>query len=144
MSFVFATPEYVAAAATDLANIGSTINAANAAALAPTSEVLAAGADEVSASIAALFGAHAQAYQAISAAAAQFHQQFVQLMSGGRPSLLEAVGRIGVRHRMRLAPALNKPFDREAIVQVIQSLRSPDAFPVPDREAIAAATAISR
>jgi hypothetical protein len=83
MSFVFATPEYVAAAASDLANIGSTLSSANAAALTPTSGVLAAGADEVSATIAALFGAHAQVYQALSAQAALFHDQFVQLMSGG-------------------------------------------------------------
>jgi PE family len=83
MSFVFATPEYVAGAASDLASIGSTISSANAAALAPTSGVLAAGADEVSATIAALFDAHAQAYQALSAQAALFHQQFVQLMSDG-------------------------------------------------------------
>lgn len=68
----------------------------------------------------------------------------VQLMSGGRPALLEAIGRIGVRHRMQLAPPLNKPFSHEAIVQVIERLHSPGAFPVPDREAIAAATAISR
>ena len=67
MSFVIAAPEFVAAAASDLANIGSTINAANAAAMVPTSGVLAAGADEVSAAIAGLFGAHAQAYQALSA-----------------------------------------------------------------------------
>lgn len=83
MSFVNALPEYVAAAATDLANIASTISSANAAAVAPTSGVLAAGADEVSASIAVLFGAHAQAYQALSAQAELFHQQFVQLMNGG-------------------------------------------------------------
>lgn len=83
MSFVFATPEYVAAAASDLANLGSALGSANAAALGPTSGVLAAGADEVSAGIAALFGAHAQAYQALSAQAALFHDQFVQLMSGG-------------------------------------------------------------
>lgn len=83
MSFVFATPEYLAAAASDLANLGSALGSANAAALGPTSGVLAAGADEVSASIAALFGAHAQAYQALSAQAALFHDQFVQLMSGG-------------------------------------------------------------
>lgn len=83
MSFVFATPEYVTAAATDLANIGSSISSANAAALAPTSAVPAAGADEVSATIAALFGAHAQAYQALSARAALFHQRFVELMNGG-------------------------------------------------------------
>ena len=83
MSFVFATPEYLAAAASDLANVASTISSANAVAWGPTSEVLAAGADEVSAVIAALFGAHAQVYQALSAQAALFHQQFVELMSGG-------------------------------------------------------------
>ena len=71
------------AAATDLANIGSTISSANSAALGPTSSVVAAGADEVSAAVTALFGAHAQAYQALSAQAAQFHQQFVQLINGG-------------------------------------------------------------
>ncbi|MGA7055186.1 MAG: PE domain-containing protein, partial [Mycobacterium sp.] len=44
MSFVIAAPEFVTAAASDLANIGSTLNAANAAATAPTTGVLAAGA----------------------------------------------------------------------------------------------------
>jgi hypothetical protein len=83
MSFVNASPDYLAAAASDLANIGSNIGLANSAALGPISSVPAAGADEVSASIAALFDAHAQAYQALSAQAASFHQQFVQLMSGG-------------------------------------------------------------
>ncbi len=83
MSYVNAAPEYVAAAAADLANIGSTISSANSAAMGPTSSVLAAGADEVSATVAALFDAHAQAYQALSAQAAYFHEQFVQLMNGG-------------------------------------------------------------
>jgi hypothetical protein len=83
MSYVFASPEWVAAAASDLASIGSTINAASSAAAMPTSAVMAAGADDVSAIIAALFGAHAQAYQALSAQAAMFHEQFVQLMSSG-------------------------------------------------------------
>jgi len=83
MQYVIAAPEYVAAAATDLANIGSAIDTANSAAQSPTSNVLAAGADEVSVSIAALFDAHAAAYQALSAQATLFHQQFVQLMSGG-------------------------------------------------------------
>jgi len=83
MSYVNAAPEYVAAAATDLANIGSTISSANTAAMSPTSGVLAAGADEVSATVAALFDAHAQAYQALSAQAAYFHEQFVQLLNVG-------------------------------------------------------------
>lgn len=83
MAWVFAAPEYVAAAASDLASIASMLGTANSAAAFPTSAVLAAGGDDVSAAIAAMFNAHAQAYQALSAQAAQFHQQFVQLMSGG-------------------------------------------------------------
>jgi hypothetical protein len=73
VSYVIAAPEFVAAAASDLANIGSTINAANVAATLPTIGVLPAGTDEVSAVIAAMFGTHAQAYQALSAQAASFH-----------------------------------------------------------------------
>ena len=83
MSYVIASPEYVAAAATDLANIGSMIGDANSAALGTASSVPPAGADEVSAVIASLFESHAQAYQALSAAAQVFHNQFVELMSAG-------------------------------------------------------------
>ncbi|EFD16461.1 PE-PGRS family protein [Mycobacterium tuberculosis CPHL_A] len=53
---MIAAPEAIAAAATDLASIGSTIGAANAAAAANTTAVLAAGADQVSVAIAAAFG----------------------------------------------------------------------------------------
>ncbi len=81
MSFVVAAPEMVQAAASDIASIGSTINMANVEATAPTTAVLAAGADEVSAVIAALFAAHGQAYQTLSAQAAQFHDQFVAAMT---------------------------------------------------------------
>ncbi|EFD13383.1 PE-PGRS family protein [Mycobacterium tuberculosis variant africanum K85] len=86
MSFVIAVPETIAAAATDLADLGSTIAGANAAAAANTTSLLAAGADEISAAIAALFGAHGRAYQAASAEAAAFHGRFVQaLTTGGAP-----------------------------------------------------------
>ena len=90
MSFVIAAPEFVTAAASDLANVGSTISTANAAAAAPTTGVLAAGADEVSATVATLFDAHGQAYQAISAQTAAFHQQFVQLINSGAGSYAAA------------------------------------------------------
>jgi hypothetical protein len=83
MPFVIAAPEFLTAAATDLHNIGSSLSEANAAAVGQTSGVMAAGADEVSAVVAALFGAHAQAYQALSEHAALFHAQFVQLMATG-------------------------------------------------------------
>jgi PE family len=86
ISFVIAVPEYVTAAASDLANVGSTIDAANAAAAAPTSALVAAGGDEVSAAVATAFGAHAQAYQALSAEATAFHQQFVELLNAGAAS----------------------------------------------------------
>ena len=51
MSFVIAIPEMVTTAATDLADIGSTISSAGAAAAAQTTGVLAAGGDEISAAI---------------------------------------------------------------------------------------------
>uniref|UniRef100_UPI001267A928 PE family protein n=1 Tax=Mycobacterium sp. UM_CSW TaxID=1370119 RepID=UPI001267A928 len=82
MSFVFATPDVVASAATDLAGIRSAIGSANAAAAAPIAQVQAAAADEVSAAISALFGEYGQAYQAFSARATAFHDQFVQLLNG--------------------------------------------------------------
>jgi PE family len=66
-------PGEVVAAATDLAGIGSSISAANVSAVPLTTAIAAAGADEVSAGIAALFGAHAEVYQQQGAVAAAFH-----------------------------------------------------------------------
>ncbi len=90
MSFVLISPEVVSAAAGDLANVGSTISAANKAAAAATTQVLAAGADEVSARIAALFGMYGLEYQAISAQVAAYHQQFVQTLRTGAASYMLA------------------------------------------------------
>jgi PE family len=53
MSYVIAAPECLSAAASHLTKIGSAIQSANSAALGPTSSILAAGTDEVSAQIAA-------------------------------------------------------------------------------------------
>src|SRR5262249_26270849 len=66
------------------------ITEANAAAAAPTTGLLAAGADEVSEAVAAVFGSHAAAYQALTTEAAAFHQQFVQLLNGGALSYAAA------------------------------------------------------
>ena len=62
MSFVIAVPEVVSVAAVEVARIGLSIGAANSAAAAATTDVLAAAGDEVSAAIAALFGAQGQQY----------------------------------------------------------------------------------
>ncbi len=82
MSFVIAAPDLVAMATEDLAGIGASLTAANAAAAVPTSGLLAAAGDEVSAAIAALFSSHGQQYQAMSAQAAAFHARFVQALAG--------------------------------------------------------------
>jgi len=62
-------PEMVAEAAGNLAGIGSAISEANSAAAASTTQLLAAGQDEVSAAISALFSSHGQGFQAVSAQA---------------------------------------------------------------------------
>src|SRR5271168_1212581 len=86
MSFVIATPEMVASAASDLASIGSMIGEANAAAMAPTTGVVAAAGDEVSAAIASVFCSHAREYQALIGQSVLFHEQFVQALSAGAGS----------------------------------------------------------
>jgi PE family len=73
MSYVLAVPEMLASAATDLEGIGSALSAANAAAAPPTTGLVAAAADEVSAAVASLFAGHAQEYQALSAQIGAFH-----------------------------------------------------------------------
>ena len=80
MSFVVAVPEVLGTAA-DLASLGSTISAANAAAAASTTGVLAAAEDEVSAAIAAVFSAHGQGFQALGAQAAVFHDKFAHAVA---------------------------------------------------------------
>ncbi|WP_415624203.1 PE family protein, partial [Mycobacterium intermedium] len=109
MSFVTAVPEFLTAAASDLKNIGSTISQANAAALAPTTEVLAAGADEVSAAIATVFGSHAQLYQALSAQATAFHDEFVALLGAGAAqyTMAEAASSSPLQQLLNL---VNTPF----------------------------------
>ncbi|WP_204808048.1 PE domain-containing protein [Mycobacterium riyadhense] len=82
MSYVFALPETMSAAATDVASIGSAVATANEGVSAATTGVVAAAEDEVSAVIAALFSAHGQGYQAVSAQVTAFHERFVQALSG--------------------------------------------------------------
>ena len=86
MSYLVAAPEFLASAATDLSNIGSALGAAHAAAAASTIGVMPQAADEVSEAVAAVFGAHAQQYQALSSEVAAFHNQFVQALTGSGAS----------------------------------------------------------
>jgi PE family len=83
MSYVMAAPEMMAAAATDVAAIGSTLRAAHLAAAAPTVAVLPAAADEVSAAIAQVFSQAAQSFQGLVGKASAFGEHFAQQLTGG-------------------------------------------------------------
>ena len=92
MSYVTTQPEALSAAAGTLQGIGAAMSSQNAAAAAPTTGVVPAAADEVSALTAAQFAAHAQVYQAVSAQAAAIHEMFVNTLgvSSGSYAATEA------------------------------------------------------
>jgi hypothetical protein len=96
MSFVTTQPEMLTAAAGQLDGIGTVMAAQNAAAAAPTTGVVPAAADEVSALTATQFGAHAAMYQAISGQAAAIHEMFVRVLgaSAGSYAATEAANAI--------------------------------------------------
>ena len=82
MSYVIVEPELLAATAADVASIGSTLDAANAAAAAPTTGLAALGVDEISAAISGLLSLQGRQYQAISAQlAGMLDARIVQAMS---------------------------------------------------------------
>jgi tRNA G26 N,N-dimethylase Trm1 len=86
MTFVTTQPEMLTSAAGQLQDVGTAIAAQNAAIAVPTTGVLPAAADEVSALTAAQFAAHAQTYQAVSAQAAAMHEMFVRVLSASAGS----------------------------------------------------------
>jgi PE family len=80
MSFVNTHPESLASASAQLGAVGASMNAQSAAAMAPTTGVIPAAADEVSVMTAAKFAAHGQMYQLVSAKAAAVHQMLVEAL----------------------------------------------------------------
>jgi hypothetical protein len=83
MSFVTTTPDTVATAAGNLTGIGSALTAASASAATPTTAIAAAAQDELSIALAGLFGNVGQEFQALSAQAQAFHDQFVGTLNTG-------------------------------------------------------------
>lgn len=80
MSYVTAQPEALLSSASTLLGIGDSVSTGSAAAAVPTTALIPAAADEVSALTAAQFAAHGQLYQAVSAQAAAIHEMFVQTL----------------------------------------------------------------
>jgi len=83
MSYLIAVPDTLTATATNVAGIGSSLSEANSAAAAPTTGIVVAAEDEVSAAVASLFSGYGKEFQALSAQAAEFHSQFVQALNAG-------------------------------------------------------------
>lgn len=80
MSFLTTQPEALAFAAGKLEGIGAGMAAQNAAAAAPTTGVVPAAADEVSALQATQFAAYGSLYQQVSAQAMAIHEMFVNTL----------------------------------------------------------------
>jgi len=98
MSFVTTLPAMLAAAAGELQSIGAVVAAGNTAAAAPTTGVVPAAADEVSALTAAQFAAHGVLYQELSAQASAIHELFVSTLatSAGSYAAAEAANAAAV------------------------------------------------
>jgi PE family len=92
MSFMTTQPEALTAVVGTLLGIGSSLSAQNSAAAAPTTGVVHAAADEVSALTAKRFAAHAQMYQAVSTQTTTIHALFVNTLdiSSGSYAATEA------------------------------------------------------
>jgi len=90
MSFVTTQPEALAYAAGKLQTLGSAMAAESAAAAAPTTGVVPAAAEEVSALQAAIFGAYGSLYQSVNAQAATIHELFVHTLGASAGSYAAA------------------------------------------------------
>lgn len=90
MSFVVTAPEQVTSAAGELTQVGANLQEATAAAAARTTGVASAAADEISLAISQLFGTYGQQFQALTAQATAFHDEFVRLLNGGAAAYASA------------------------------------------------------
>ncbi|WP_205875861.1 PE family protein [Mycobacterium camsae] len=81
MTYVSAQPQIMATAVADLEGIGSAITAAGAAAATPTSTLLAAAADEVSAAVARVFDTYGAQCQVTLSQLAAFHAEFGRVLT---------------------------------------------------------------
>ena len=110
MTSLITQPQLLATAAEDASAIGSAITQAEAAAAGPTTGLVAAAEDEVSAITAQVFGGYGQEYQALLHQAAAFHDQFVaRLTAAGntyRQTEAEIASTLGMTGGAAASPAV--------------------------------------
>lgn len=90
MSFVIAVPEQVQGAARDLTGIGSSLSDTAADVSEPTTGIAAAARDEVSITIASVFGNFGREFQALSTRARALHTQFVKALNAAADAYVRA------------------------------------------------------
>ena len=139
MTSLITQPQLIAAAATDVAEINSAIGAAKAAAAGPTTGLVAAAQDEVSAVAAALFGGYGKEYQALLKQAAAFHEEFAAALAAAgnayaqaeaaNASAISAVGTTA-----SAAPLLKAPADPAGTVTTL--VLGASGYPIPQPEYI--------
>jgi hypothetical protein len=113
MTFVTIQPQ-MAAAAADVAGIGSEIDGATVAAADRTTGVVAAGVDEVSAATATLFNAYAQEFQAVLKQGTAFQDEFAQALSAA----WNAYSQAEAANTAAILSALNAPVQPNAAADV--------------------------
>lgn len=90
MGLAFVLPQQLVDAAGELENLGIHVEETTFAAAGPTTSILSAGTDQVSAAIAELFSSHGQWYQNLAAQAQQFHTAFTRTMAAAGDSYYNA------------------------------------------------------
>ena len=90
MSYVITEPELVQGAAQDLAGIHSSLAEVAKTAAGPTTGIVAAAQDEVSAAAASFFGNFGEEFQVLNAQAQAFHAEFENLLSSGAAAYVRA------------------------------------------------------
>jgi broad specificity phosphatase PhoE len=105
MSSVLVAPDFLQAAAADVAQIGSAVSAGNLAAALPTTQIAAAGGDEISAAIAALFGSYGREFQATAARLGIYSADFVRTLSAAAGSYADEEATIATSLQSMLGAA---------------------------------------
>ncbi|WP_415624110.1 PE family protein, partial [Mycobacterium intermedium] len=109
MSFVTVAPEWLSSAAAELESIGAALNAANAAAAAPTTQLAVAAADEVSAAVATLFAGFGNEYQALNTQVSAFHRQFLLALNSAAGTYASAEAAASVPLLDEVLGVINAP-----------------------------------
>ncbi|ORW94509.1 hypothetical protein AWC27_07345 [Mycobacterium szulgai] len=128
MTNMLAQPAAMAAAAADIAGLGSAISEANAAAATRTTGVLAAAADEVSAATAMLFNDLGQEYQAVTRLIEGYQRDFVAALGGAA----NAYAGTEATSAGALAAAATPPFTFPANYASVFISGSGNGMPSPD------------